>query len=60
MMSVNPLDEKLRSLTTVKAMVRKEIDTTKSLDKKEVYRKRYEEINKEITDILNIMKLEIE
>ena len=38
-MSVNPREEQLRRLTVVKAIVRKEIDTTNDLRKKEVYRK---------------------
>ena len=51
-MSINPLEEELRRLTTVKSLVRKEIDNTKDMRKKEMYRKRYDKIDKELNDLL--------
>ncbi len=57
MVSVNPQEEQLRRLTMVKAMVRKEIDTTKDKKKKEVYRKKYEQIDKNLNDLLRNMKI---
>lgn len=57
-MSVNPREEQLRRLTVVKAIVRKEIDTTNDLRKKEVYRKKHEQLSKEVNDLLKQMKIE--
>lgn len=57
-MSVNPREEQLRRLTVVKAIVRKEIDTTNDLRKKEVYRKKHERLSKEVNDLLKQMKIE--
>ena len=57
-MSVNPQEEQLRRLTVVKAIVRKEIDTTNDLRKKEVYRKKHERLSKEVNDLLKQMKIE--
>ena len=56
-MSVNPLEEQLRRLTMVKAIVRKEIDTTNDLRKKEIYRKKYERLDSELEDLLYLMRL---
>ena len=58
MVSVNPQEEQLRRLTVVKAMVRKEIDTTNDKKKKEVYRKKHEQISKDLNDLLRNMKIE--
>lgn len=56
-MSINPQEEQLRRLTVVKAMVRREIDTTKDKKKKEVYRKKEEKMNKELDKLLKNMKI---
>ena len=57
-MSDNPQEEELRRLTFVKAMVRKEIDTTKDMKKKEVYRKKHEQIDKKLNILLKDMRLD--
>lgn len=59
-MSVSPLEESLRRLTVIKAITRKNIDTTKDMKKKEIYRKRYERIDKELNEVLKVMKLDLE
>lgn len=56
-MSINPLEEELRRLTTIKCLVRKEIDTTKDMKKKEMYRKRYERISDDLDRLLNQIKI---
>ena len=58
-MSVNPQEENLRRLTVIKALTRKNIDTTNDLKKKEAYRKKYEKIDKELNDLLKELKLEV-
>ena len=57
-MSINPQEEELRRLTFVKAMVRKEIDTTKDMKKKETYRKKHEQLDKKLTTLLKDMKID--
>ena len=54
----NPREEELRRLTMVKAMVRKEIDTTRDKKKKEVYRKKNEKMDKQLSGLLKQMKIE--
>ena len=54
---MNPYEEELRRLTTVKAMVRKEIDNTRDMQKKEIYRKKYEEINHKLNQHLKYKEL---
>ena len=58
MVSVNPQEEELRRLTFVKALVRKEIDTTKDMKKKEVYRKKHEQIDRKLNTLLKDMRLD--
>lgn len=54
---INPREEELRRLTTIISLTRKEIDTTNDLRKKEVYRKKYEELSIRRECLLNEMKL---
>lgn len=56
-MSISPQEEELRRLTMVRAMVRREIDTTKDKKKKEVYRKKNEKMGKELDKLLKNMKI---
>lgn len=53
----NPREEELRRLTMVKAMVRREIDTTRDKKKKEVYRKKNEQMSKQVDNLLKEMKI---
>lgn len=55
--SINPIEEELRRLTVVQRLVRKEIDTTRDMKKKEVYRKKHEKISRELNCLLNQLKL---
>lgn len=57
-MSINPQEENLRRLRVIQSLVRKEIDTTKDLRKKEMYRKKHEKISKELEETLKSMKLD--
>ena len=56
---MNPYEEELRRLTMVKAMVRKEINSTNDIRKKEVYRKKYEKISRELDGHLRYLKIEM-
>jgi len=56
---MNPREEELRRLTTILSLTRKEIDTTKDMRKKEVYRKKHEQLNNRLEVLLSEMKLEI-
>lgn len=54
---INPREEELRRLTTILSLTRKEIDTTNDIRKKEIYRKKYEELSARRECLLNEMKL---
>lgn len=56
---MNPYESELRRLTVIKALVRKEINTTKNLKKKEVYRKKYEQISSELEEHLKYLNIEM-
>lgn len=56
-MSINPYEEELRRLTVVKALVRKEIDSTNDMSKKEVLRKKHEKLSMELEEHLKQIKL---
>ena len=56
-MAINPQEAELRRLTNIKALVRKEIDTTNDIRKKEVLRKKHEGISKDLDTLLKDMKL---
>lgn len=58
-MSVSPQEETLRRLTVIKALTRKNIDTTKDLKKKEQYRQKYEKIDVELNSLLRLMRMEV-
>lgn len=54
---INPREEELRRLTTIISLTRKEIDTTNDLRKKEVFRKKYEELYNRREILLSEMKI---
>lgn len=56
---INPKEENLRRLTTIKALVRKEIDSTNDMKKKEIYRKKHEKISQELNEVLKSINLDI-
>ena len=56
---MNPFEENLRRLRVIQAITRKEIDTTRDLKKREVYRKRHEKISQELADALKSIKLDL-
>lgn len=56
---ISPQEETLRRLTMIKALTRKNIDTTRDLKKREMYRKKYEKISKDLNDLLRRMKMDV-
>lgn len=56
---LNPYEEELRRLTMVKAMVRREIDTTRDMKKKERYRKKHEQISQQLNEHLKHLRIEM-
>ena len=56
---MNPYEENLRRLTFLKAHLRKEIDTTRDMQKKEVLRKRYERISNDLEVQLKNLNIEM-
>lgn len=57
-MSINPYEEELRKLTFLKAYIRKEIDTTMDMKKKEDLRQKYEDISYRLDIHLKNIKIE--
>lgn len=56
---ISPQEETLRRLTMMKALTRKNIDNTRDLKKREMYRKKYEKISKDLNDLLRKMKMDV-
>lgn len=59
MININPYEEELRRLTFVKAMLRRLIDTTRDMKKKEQYRKKHEDISQKLDKHLKLIKIEM-
>lgn len=55
---MNQYEENLRRLTFIKAYLRKEIDTTWNMQKKEELRKKHEKVSKELEEQLKRLKIE--
>lgn len=55
---MNQYEENLRRLTFIKAYLRKEIDDTWDMKKKEDLRKKYEKASEELDECLKYMNIE--